>query len=66
MSVATAQDPKKTAQKRGPRLWVSCSQAERKAAHVVAKHHGYARGELLRRHSLNDILALYQQLTSAK
>lgn len=63
MSVATAQVPKKGPRKRGPRIWADCSRLEQKAVRVVAKHKGYARGQILRRHSLDEIMAMYRQLT---
>lgn len=64
MAVATAQGPKKTPKKRGPRIWADCSRLEQKAVRVVAKHYGYARGQILRRHSLDEILELYRKLTA--
>jgi hypothetical protein len=66
VTVATAQDPKKARRKKGPRIWIEASRLEQKAVRVVAKHKGYARGYILRMHSLNDILEMYRQLTDGK
>ena len=66
MAVATAQGPKKTPRKRGPRIWIEATRLEQKAVRAVARAEGLARGAILRRYSLDQILAKYEALTNGK
>lgn len=51
--------------KKGPRLWVEVTKEEAEKARRVARHEGLARGFMLRRFSLNQLLAMYDQLFGA-
>lgn len=65
MSAQAAQAPPPRARKwpkKGPRLWVVVTKDEAQKARRVARHEGLARGFMLRRYSLNQLLAMYEQL----
>lgn len=51
--------------KKGPRLWVEVTKEEAEKARRVARHEGLARGFMLRHFSLNQLLAMYDQLFGA-
>lgn len=48
--------------KKGPRLWVEVTRDEAEKARRVARHEGLARGFMLRKYSLNDLLRMYDEL----
>lgn len=61
MPAPTAQAPKTTrSPRKAGRLWVRATAAEKRAAAWVIKQEGLARGEVLRRYSLNTIVAMYE------
>ncbi len=64
MSAQAVQAAKKPRQwpKKGPRLWVEVTKDEARKARQVARHEGLARGYMLRKYSLADLLRMYEQL----
>lgn len=61
MTGAPLQGTKGTRKPR-PILWVRATSLERAAARRVAKAEGLARGELLRRYSLNEVVRRYRKI----
>ena len=66
MPTQTAQGPKERRTRGAGRIWLRVTRFEQQAVRAVAKAEGLARGEILRRYSLNDVLAMYRQLTEGK
>lgn len=64
MSAQAAQAPPKARKwpKKGPRLWVEVTRDEAQKARRVARHEGLARGWMLRKYSLHQLLAMHTQL----
>lgn len=64
MSVQATQAPQRARKwpKKGPRLWVEVTKDEARKARIVARHEGLARGWMLRKYSLHQLLAMYEQL----
>jgi hypothetical protein len=66
VATGIAQGPKKRRRTGTGRIWLRVTRLEQQAVRAVARAEGLARGAILRRYSLDQILTKYEQLTNGK